>query len=62
MLGLGEGISGYYNVLLVLHILSAIIGLGSVMLNGLYLSQAQRRPGPAGRDREHLPDPRAADA
>jgi uncharacterized membrane protein len=49
MLGLGEGISGYYNVLLVLHILSAIIGLGSVMLNGLYLSQAQRRPGPAGR-------------
>src|SRR5438132_3780611 len=49
MLGLGEGTSGYYNVLLVLHILSAIIGLGSVMLNGLYLSQAQRRPGPAGR-------------
>jgi len=38
VLGLGEGISGYYNVLLVLHILSAIIGLGSVMLNGLYLS------------------------
>ena len=49
MLGLGEGISGYYNVLLVLHILSAIIGLGSVMLNGLYASQAARRPGPAGR-------------
>jgi uncharacterized membrane protein len=49
MLGLGEGISGYYNVLLVLHILSSIIGFGAVMLNGLYASQAQRRPVPAGR-------------
>ena len=49
MLGLGEGISGYYNVLLVLHILSAIVGLGAVMLNGLYAAQAQKRPGPAGR-------------
>ena len=45
----GLGISGYYNVLLVLHILTAIIGLGAVMLNGLYASQALRRPGPAGR-------------
>jgi len=49
MLGLGEGISGYYNVLLVLHILSAIVGLGAVMLNGLYAAQAQKRPGPPGR-------------
>jgi uncharacterized membrane protein len=46
---LGVGISGYYNVLLVLHILCAIVGLGSVMLNGLYASQAMKRPGPAGR-------------
>ncbi len=49
MLLLGVGISGYYNVLLVLHILTAIVGLGAVMLNGLYASQAQRRPGPGGR-------------
>jgi uncharacterized membrane protein len=46
---LGVGISGYYNVLLVLHILTAIIGLGSVMLNGIYAAQAQKRPGPGGR-------------
>jgi len=49
MLLLGLGISGYYNVLLVLHVLTAIVGLGSVMLNGLYASQAAKRPGPAGR-------------
>lgn len=49
MLGLGEGISGWYNVLLVLHVLSAIVGLGAVMLNGLYAAQGQQRPGPGGR-------------
>lgn len=41
--------SGLYKTLLVLHILTAIIGLGAVMLNGLYAAQAQKRPGPAGR-------------
>lgn len=41
--------SGLYKTLLVLHILTAIVGLGAVMLNGLYAAQAQRRPGPAGR-------------
>lgn len=41
--------SGVYKVLLVLHILSAIVGLGAVMLNGLYAAQAQKRPGPGGR-------------
>jgi uncharacterized membrane protein len=41
--------SGLYKTLLVLHILVAIIGLGSVMLNGIYAAQAQKRPGPAGR-------------
>ncbi len=46
---LGVGISGYYNVLLVLHILCAIVGLGSVMLNGIYAAQGQKRPGPGGR-------------
>jgi uncharacterized membrane protein len=41
--------SGLYKTLLVLHILTAIIGLGAVMLNGLYAAQAQKRPGPSGR-------------
>jgi uncharacterized membrane protein len=41
--------SGLYKTLLVLHILVAIIGLGSVMLNGLYAAQAQKRQGPPGR-------------
>jgi uncharacterized membrane protein len=41
--------SELYKTLLVLHILTAIVGLGAVMLNGLYAAQAQRRPGPAGR-------------
>lgn len=41
--------SGLYKTLLVLHILSAIVGLGAVMLNGLYAAQSQKRPGPAGR-------------
>jgi uncharacterized membrane protein len=37
--------SGLYKTLLVLHILCAIVGLGAVMLNGLYASQAARRRG-----------------
>ena len=41
--------SGAYKTLLVLHILTAIVGLGAVMLNGIYASQAQRRQGPTGR-------------
>jgi uncharacterized membrane protein len=41
--------SGLYKTLLVLHILCAIVGLGSVMLNGIYASQAARRQGPTGR-------------
>lgn len=41
--------SGLYKTLLVLHILTAIIGLGAVMLNGLYAAQAQKRPVPGGR-------------
>ena len=32
-----------------LHILSAIVGLGAVMLNGIYAAQGQKRPGPPGR-------------
>jgi uncharacterized membrane protein len=49
MLAFGGVNSGIYKFLLVLHILSAIVGLGAVMLNGLYAAQVQRRPGPAGR-------------
>ena len=41
--------SGLYKTLLVLHILTAIVGLGAVMLNGLYAAQAAKRPGPGGR-------------
>jgi hypothetical protein len=41
--------SGIFKFLLVLHILSAIVGIGAVMLNGLYAAQTQKRPGPSGR-------------
>lgn len=37
-----------YKIVLVLHILSAIVGLGAVMLNGLYGVQAKARKGPEG--------------
>jgi hypothetical protein len=49
MLAFGGLNSGIFKLLLVLHILSAIVGLGAVMLNGLYAAQAMKRPGPAGR-------------
>ena len=41
--------SGIFKVFLVLHVFTAIVGLGGVMLNGLYAAQAQKRPGPTGR-------------
>jgi len=37
-----------YGLVLLLHILSAIIGFGGVLLNGLYAQQAQQRPGREG--------------
>src|SRR5436309_1523797 len=40
--------SGSYKVVLVLHILAAIVGFGSVMLNGVYGAHIARRPGPEG--------------
>jgi hypothetical protein len=49
MLAYESGFSGVFKVLLVLHVLSAIVGLGAVMLNGLYAAQGQKRPGPPGR-------------
>lgn len=33
-----------YKILLLLHILSAIIGFGGVILNGLYAAKARQRP------------------
>jgi hypothetical protein len=41
--------SGIYKFLLVLHILTAIVGIGGVVLNGLYAAQAQKYQGPSGR-------------
>ena len=49
MLAFGGLNSGIFKALLVLHILSAIVGLGAVMLNGVYAAQGQKRPGPPGR-------------
>jgi len=49
MVAFGGTNSGIFKLLLVLHILSAIVGLGAVMLNGLYGAQAAKRPGPPGR-------------
>ena len=49
MLAFGGMNSGIFKVLLVLHVLSAIVGLGAVLLNGIYAAQAQKRPGPTGR-------------
>lgn len=40
--------SGLYKLLLVLHILSAIVGLGTVFLNGVYGAQVKKRRGPEG--------------
>jgi len=40
--------SGIYKFLFVLHILAAIVGFGSVMLNGVYAAHVSRRPGPEG--------------
>jgi uncharacterized membrane protein len=41
--------SGIYKLLLVVHILSVVVGIGAVMLNGLYAQQVRKRQGPAGR-------------
>src|SRR6476469_8449901 len=41
--------SNLYKVTFLLHILVAIIGLGAVMLNGLYAAQAQRWQGVPSR-------------
>lgn len=40
--------SNLYNVVLILHILVVIVGIGTVFLNGLYGAEAKKRPGPGG--------------
>jgi uncharacterized membrane protein len=40
--------SDAYNVVLILHILTVIIGLGAVFLNAIYGAQAKARRGPEG--------------
>jgi uncharacterized membrane protein len=41
--------SGIYKFVLVLHILSVVVGIGAVMMNGIYASQAVKRLGATGR-------------
>jgi uncharacterized membrane protein len=38
---------GYYQALLVIHLLTVVVGIGSVMLNGVYGAQA-KKAGPNG--------------
>jgi hypothetical protein len=40
--------SSAYKIVLVLHILAAIVGFGSVMLNGVYGSEVRKRGGAEG--------------
>lgn len=40
--------SALYKIVLILHILVAIVGIGTVMLNGLYGAESKKRPGPGG--------------
>jgi hypothetical protein len=46
---LAEYGSNLYKLTFLLHMLVAIVGLGAVMLNGLYAAQAQQRQGPPSR-------------
>jgi uncharacterized membrane protein len=39
---------GPFKFVLLLHLLTAIVGFGGVMLNALYVRQAERRPGADG--------------
>lgn len=39
--------SGIYKLLVVLHILSVVVGIGATMLNGLYAAKAKEAGGPA---------------
>lgn len=37
-----------YKIVLILHILTVVVGIGAVMLNGIYGAQAKARRGPEG--------------
>jgi uncharacterized membrane protein len=41
-------VDGTYKLLLVLHLVCVVVGIGGVMLNGVYGLQAKARPGPGG--------------
>jgi uncharacterized membrane protein len=43
----GIGSTGY-KIVFVLHLLSVIVGFGTVMLNGIRGAEAKKRPGPGG--------------
>jgi len=45
---LGAIDSDAYKIVLTLHILTVVVGIGAVMLNGLYGAQAKARKGPEG--------------
>ncbi|MBM3658568.1 MAG: DUF2269 family protein, partial [Actinobacteria bacterium] len=45
---LGAIDSDAYKIVLTIHILTVVIGIGAVMLNGLYGAQAKARKGPEG--------------
>lgn len=45
---LGAIDSDGYKIVLILHILTVVVGIGAVMLNGLYGAQAKARKGPEG--------------
>ena len=44
---MGRGSTGY-DIVLVLHLLTVIVGFGTVMLNGIRGAEAKKRPGPGG--------------
>jgi len=39
--------SGFYKLMVVLHILSVVVGIGATMLNGVYAAKARKAGGPA---------------
>lgn len=41
--------SGGYKLLVLLHLVTVIVGIGTVTLNALYGAQSRQRPGPGGR-------------
>jgi uncharacterized membrane protein len=49
MLLAADRFSTSYKIVLLLHLLSVIFGIGTVVLNGIYAAQAQKRPGAPGR-------------